>query len=206
MKRFITIGTIALLVVFTMSTQAGKVNPLVSASLTPFQLDRNVEEYGFPVWNPTNCTWDPDDHYEFIKQGYLDSGASAVFSGCLIAQPDPVGGFHWALHPRLRLSVVSDEPVTSTICYQPQEWCLSVGALACPSGPYYDPASPAIVVIPDSLGGYGVPTTWALTITNFGSRRASPIGVSVLGGNDQDQCPGQVEVPVVSSDHTFWYQ
>lgn len=172
---------------------AGHVPHLVSGPVGILQRDRNVEQLP-GVWNPTACLWDPDDQDQSIGSGWLGGGESATISGCIIGGPNVIDGISWAIHPRLRFDVSSDRAVGVSVVYTPGVTVALTGP-TCIDGPMYAQDSPALVPIPDSEGGTGVPTTYGLVIANPGSHKAT-VAVSLSGGNDQDGCPGVTPVPI----------
>lgn len=213
MRRFV--GGLVLALLVSSSVQAGTPQPVPSDSFALSQKDNPVDpfaRFGFDVWNPTPCAWDFDDHGDYLRGGYLDPGTSATATACLIANENPLLGWSWAIHPNYRFTVFADRALSVTLCYQPG-LCFPLSVIGsyryevCIAGPFYGHDSPLIQTIPDSNGGWGVPTTATLTVTNTSSRRIRDIYVQVTGGNDQDQCPGVAKVAVAGPDlATFWRQ
>jgi hypothetical protein len=214
MRRIVALLVVAALLMGAKPASAGPAM-LGDGVFVLEQRDRNVEPFtlfGQPVVNPTSCAWDFDDHGSYLRGGALDAGASVRVIACLIANENPLFGVSWAIHPNWRFAVWAPRPLDVTVCYDPGI-CLPLSITdtyryeACTAGPFYGHESPAIQTIPDSNGGWGVPTTVTLTVTNPGNHRVRNIYVQIVGGNDANQCPGIPRVAIPGPNlATFWSQ
>lgn len=148
-------------------------------------VDTGVEQQP-GVTNPTSCLWTIDDHWQADTagfDGYLDPGASAVASHCLIADT--------ALHIMgVAVSAPSDG-LEVTVTYQPQNVTFTLTARpdgravewrGCVVGPRYSELS-VLPEIPDSDGGRGVQGDVTVTVTNMSGRRVRHIGGTLEFGS-----------------------
>lgn len=167
------------------------------------------------VTNPTGCSWDVDDHWDMIQSdASLAAGASASQTYCQVADTNQV--FHctgtfptpsepfcawWsgsATHYRgIQVTVTAPKPgLEVTSCYQPQNRCFTIPAVYNPVlrryenhscvGVSYNPADPAVSVIPGSNGdtftplrGLGLLTNNTVTVTNTTAHTVKPIFAAV---------------------------
>jgi len=125
------------------------------------------------VFNNTGCLWDIDDQSEWWALPAKLSG-TASFSECLIADDvSHIAGFAvGSLSPDL-IVTLHYEPsgVTFTLKARPYEQGPGYRYLGCVLGPIYaDPSKPGVIEIPNSNGGWGVPSTITMTVTNPTSR------------------------------------
>jgi hypothetical protein len=150
------------------------------------------------------CWWTVNEHsYDFRRLGYLDPGASASASFCAVADFNPVlatrfgvtASWSNAKYGFTGAFVYSDDPVTLTVCFQPQARCFTAvsrwdasqrvyRSTLC-SRANYSPADETLEEIAGSNGGRGVVTTVTVTVGNPGTRRIR--SVDVRGGFSSDQ-------------------
>lgn len=130
------------------------------------------------------CAWDVDDHWERIAtDDSLPAGATVNVSACFVADPNPIVQNHYGLltdwsYPARSLSVdvFSQQPLTVTVCYQPQGRCFaSPPAFNASRGQWeqkaciavqYATTDPAVQPVAGSNGGSGVVTHATVTVTN----------------------------------------
>ncbi|MDP2622279.1 MAG: hypothetical protein Q8Q29_00575 [Actinomycetota bacterium] len=203
---------------------AGRLFALESGAVTKAQRDGNVAPFNVSH-APTGCLWDFDDQDALsLRTGYLDPGVTVTYGNCLIATPRPWNGVSWSIRPWLHYRVMSQKPLTVTACTQPRDLCTTIVPITnlgwaywydgCTVGPHYDQESSEVMPIGDE-GGYGVPSTYLLSITNEETRRNKSVYVSIDGGNDQNGCPGKplnrIDGPIVvgtkwTPEYQFWWQ
>jgi hypothetical protein len=225
MKKLLSLFLAGLLLLIPVSTSvAAPPQPLVSASTSPLQRDSNVAPFNVNH-TPTNCLWDFDDQDVLsLRAGYLDPGVTVTYGNCFIATPRPWNGVSWAIRPWLHYRVMSQKPLTVTACTQPHNLCTTLTPISylgwaywydgCTIGPHYDQSSSEVIPI-GSEGGYGVPSTYLLSITNNDAKRTKDIYVSISGGNDQNNCSpkplNRIDGPIVEGtnwtpEYQFWWQ
>jgi len=202
MKRIILAALAALVVAFPAS--AGPSLPLGTSWQGGGQNSPWVEQQGLTTPGvPTNpfggaCLWSVNDHEEWTSWGYLDPGASASRTKCVVSD-----GASTAPYGMSTVKVVSKSPeLTVTVCF-------SQGRCFTPS-PVYDRANrsylwtfcgkvhyhhedPALVEIPDSQGGYGVVSSVVTTISSTASKRVRDIVASVSYASDIGLFMGWIE-------------
>jgi len=139
------------------------------------------------VQNRTGCVWDIDDNQERVissassspYRSYLEPGEGVTDERCVIADWDGYnyGPAHFAAFsfrassPALdvTLMVSPGYVVTATQTYD-RSWHEYVYS-GCLRIPTYQPDEPAVQTIVNSNGGWGVPTTGFISITNTDARR-----------------------------------
>ncbi len=155
-------------------------------------LDRIVEQWNhWPLnpdpstWavNPTQCPWDPNDMFSYTSSGNIAAGVSVMITGCLIADPNPVLNGSQPSRPTIQTTLEASRPdLVATLCYQPAGDCFTATTHwsdaardwdydLCVRGPTYHNNASEVQPIEGSNGGYGVPTTYTLSITNPTSRK-----------------------------------
>src|SRR5437867_1645633 len=166
------------------------------------------------VVNQTSCVWGPNDRDNVTGTGYLAPQSSATAGGCVVGDPNPIyttlnGTTAWWSHGRHEIDVylVSKSPdLVIKVCFSPQNACFSPAPRpidkwtwtyqGCVWGPNYASGAqldstgqpiypPPATRIAGSNGGYGVLTTYTVTITNPTIRRVREITASV-GFHDFD--------------------
>ena len=144
--------------------------------LVDSQTDQQVEQQPGVV-NPGTCIWDVDDHWDYTafygQSVPLEPGASVQVSKCLILDSPSAG------HRHTSLNVSSPSPLlTVEVAFSPgQSYVIPAVANGNHSyrycerieAPAYFQSDPLAQVIPDSNGGWGVPTIAAMSITNTSS-------------------------------------
>ena len=190
----------SLLITSSISLAGGKAQPVVFAlNSASFQSQNPVEQqspdYFFwsrthpETWvqNRTGCVWDIDDNQERVissassspYRSYLEPGEGVTDERCVIADWDGYnyGPAHFAAFsfrassPALdvTLMVSPGYVVTATQTYD-RSWHEYVYS-GCLRIPTYQPDEPAVQTIVNSNGGWGVPTTGFISITNTDARR-----------------------------------
>ena len=139
------------------------------------------------VTNRTGCVWDIDDDQERITysptsspdRSYMAPGQQATDDRCVIADWDGYnyGPAHFAVlsfrassaNLAVTLTVTPGYVITATPVYDPT-WhdYLYTG---CRRVPTYQPGDPMVQAIPNSNGGWGVPTTAMVSIMNTDAKK-----------------------------------
>ena len=208
MKRFLVIvGAVAFAAALAIPASAkggGKPGQFVSGTYAYGQIDRNVQPYWSDadptndVWNPTACAWDTDDHFSpHTAYGYLDASQEIANTACFIAVENPPRGFigGYSIHPYYHFHV-DGGPVEVWACFPTQNWCgtpvtVTTTFDGCWRGPTYPQNAPTSIEIPNSNGGWGLPSTWVIHVRNPLAKRSRVFDVWAEGGNDQDFCRPQ---------------
>lgn len=143
------------------------------------------------VKNPTQCSWDVDDHWQFVEiDRVLDAKTTVTGTVCSILDANPQyvteeGYTAWWQSPRGNqgMQIFSTSPdLIITVTYQPQNKVFTLGNVWNASykeyeyrfcaNVVYNPTDPALVPIPDSAwgpnntNGLGVKTDITITVTN----------------------------------------
>lgn len=133
--------------------------------------------------NPTNCTFDINDHYAFTDSGYLPANTTVSKTTCHIFDFDPIyrclNGLcaDWSA-PSNKYSVTVAAPTASlavSVCFDTDGRCFQLdpvwnqdrrqyGYSLCVQA-IYDPDDPLVLEIPGSNGARGVTTriTWSVS-------------------------------------------
>ncbi len=141
-------------------------------------------DYPNLIVNPTIGTWDINDHFNKTSSGYLDPGTSTSTNINHIFDFNPIykcnyGYCAWwsAVSNRFGANIIApSDKLLVTTCYSPQNYCFTATPIwdatnkifrytNC-SNTVYTSDDPAVIVIPNSNGGRGVPTVITLTIKN----------------------------------------
>ncbi len=199
MRRILAIiGAVALAAALSFPASAGQAVPLDLANVQgggqatnviekqTWWLDCCTPDPDHTVTNPGGLgSWDINDHNDYVAGGYVAAGETTtgtyrhVFDwgpmfSCRPVCADWSGRSNWygtsVQAPSAALDVV--------VCFEPQGRCFTLAPN--PVGrawsyefcghAVYAPDDPAIVDIPGSGGGRGVPTTISLTVSNPTSR------------------------------------
>ena len=133
------------------------------------------------------CVWDVDDVIEdFAASGYLNAGASANVTECIIADVQS---------HRVSLTVHSSSPdLVVTLRYEPHGQVFTLIPRAIGGGYEYNgcvsgPLGSTTVPIADSNGGVGFLTTVTATVTNPTSKRQRQLDAFLVIGGYDFQCP-----------------
>lgn len=203
MKLFL--GGLLLAMVFVPAAQTGRNNLSLANPQGGAQWDYRIEKQSWTqadgtryhiVVNPTNCSWDINDHSEWTARGDLATGASASVTSCHIIDTNPLyacyGGYcaDWSgINNSFGASVWSpSDKLLLTVCWQPQNRCWTPAPVWAKDSRQFlyqtcqqavpDINDPDVVEIPGSGGGLGEREDITVTVSNPTGKRANSIYVS----------------------------